>query len=97
MRKIAVASLDIYIVASIESKNAKLAWVDVLFGGYNPGSMIELYGMVLFGLMIGIVIGNIREQVYNKSVKVLNLRTHIFMNIDCILNRYFCTHKGGKE
>lgn len=97
LRKIAVASLDIYIVASIESKNAKLAWVDVLFGGYNPGSMIELYGMVLFGLMIGIVIGNIREQVYNKSVKVLNLRTHIFMNIDCSLNRYFCTHKGGKE
>lgn len=62
------ASLDVYIISSIESPSAKLAWVELFAPGYEAVEVKQIYSMIALGLIMGVALGNIRELLWKKMV-----------------------------
>lgn len=68
MHIVSNASLDVYIISSIESPSAKLAWVELFAPGYEAVEVKQIYSMIALGLIMGVALGNIRELLWKKMV-----------------------------
>ena len=86
LRYIEVASLDVYIVASMEAPNGKLGWVELWKANYAGDNIFQCYAMICIGVVLGVVIGNMREYIWNRIVHHFGLY-HIFYRIDNIINK----------
>lgn len=86
LRMIGSASLDVYIISSMESPFAKLAWVELLQPGFSPTGVCQCYIMIFIGITIGIVLGNIREFIWEKIMN-LNMISRLFKKMDERMNQ----------
>ena len=81
LRFISIASLDVYIVSSMESPNIKLAWVELFKPDFVPNRTIQCYYVILVGLLLGIILGNVREYIWKRIIEITKVKS-IFNNID---------------
>lgn len=81
LKCISVASLDVYIVASMEGPGGKLAWVELWDAGYVSANIFQCYVMIGIGIALGILVGNVREYIWGRAVRHEAVR-HVFLKID---------------
>ena len=67
-KKLACASLDVYILSSIAGINGKLFWIELL-RLKEPQSAAACYLYALLGIGAGVLCGNVREFFYRKYVR----------------------------
>ena len=82
---ISAASVDVYIVSSLEGYAGGLAWME-LSGFAVPDRIYKYYICICIGIVIGIVTGNLREWMYDAAMDTLNIRA-FFRRIDEKINQ----------
>lgn len=69
----------------MESPYGKLAWVELLKPNYTSESIKQCFYLILLGVAIGVVLGNIRELLWHRIMNNENI-SKMIKRIDISIN-----------